>query len=69
MFAGDPCEWFGGPFQKDFGTGLVFLALGIAIGNRLDGHAIANLSPEGLELRINPLAVLLPEILIFQSLL
>ena len=64
MLAGDPAEGFGGAFQEHFGSGLVFLALRIAVGDRLDGHAIANLSPEGLEFGLDSLAVLLPEPLI-----
>src|ERR1017187_6432296 len=64
----DPGEWLESPFQEHFCAGLVFLALRIAIGDRLDGHAIADLSPEGLEFRLDPLAILLQKSLIRQTL-
>ncbi len=64
MLARDPAEGFGGPFQEYFRTRLVLLALRITVGDRFDGHAIANLSPEGLEFGLDSLAVLLPEPLI-----
>src|ERR1035438_9488652 len=69
MIMGDPGEWFGGPFQEYLRTGLDFLALRIAVGNRLDGHAIPHLSLEGFEFSLDYLAVLLPELLILQPLL
>jgi hypothetical protein len=70
VIGGDPAEGFGGAFQKHFRAGLALLALRIAIGNGLDDHAVNNLSPEGLEFGLEPLAVsLLPELLILQPLL
>jgi hypothetical protein len=69
VIAGDPAEWLGGPFQEHFSAGLVLLAPRIAIGDRLDGHSITDLSPEGLEFGLDPLAVFLPELLILQPLL
>src|ERR1019366_9166470 len=65
----DPGEWLESPFQEHFRAGLVRLALGVAVGNRPDGHAITHLSPEGLEFSFDPLAVLLTEFLILYPLL
>jgi hypothetical protein len=69
MIAADPAEWFGSPFQEHLRTGLVLLTPRIPIGDWLDDHAITNLSPEGFEFGLDPLAVLLAELLILQALL
>src|ERR1019366_2754259 len=68
MLAGDPTEWFRGSFQENLSTRLVLLALRIAIRDRLDGHSITNLSPEGLEFSLDHLTVFLLKSLVFQPL-
>src|ERR1019366_8758411 len=69
MLAGDPTEWFRGSFQENLSTWLVLLALRIAIRDRLDGHSISNLSPEGLEFGLDHLTDFLLKSLVFQPLL
>src|ERR1022692_2280918 len=69
MLLGNPAKRLRASFQEHLSAGLVFLALGVAVGNRFDGHAIANLSPEGLEFGLDSLTVFLLKSLIRQPLL
>ena len=57
------------PSRNTSAPGSSSSALGIAIGDRLDGHSITHLGPEGLEFGLDPLAVFLLESLVSQPLL
>jgi len=49
VLLGNPAKWLESAFQEHLSACLVFLGLGITIGDRFDGHSTTNLSPESLE--------------------